>query len=117
MESTPKLMFSRDWSFSEETLETCCARYKGFGCQLYEVIRDQIPEAFPQLRFYQSDHHQSEDSYAICGIEPPFSIQLDPDCEVIVLGDERVRIEIGAWSEDPCADAIEFIRRNFISTL
>jgi len=116
MKATPKVMFGNDWSFSEETLEKCHARYAGYGCQLYDIIRDQIPTVFSRLRFYQSEIHQAGDSYAICEMDPPFSIQLDPDCEVIVLACETVHTEIGSWSSDPCGEAIIFIRRYFIKT-
>ena len=107
-------MFSRDWSFSEETLEDVRGRYCGFGWQLYGMIRDQIPTVSAQLRFYRSEQQQTGDSFAICDLDPPFSIQLDPDIEVIVLGGENTHTEIGAWADNPCEDAIKFIRQHFI---
>ena len=114
MDATPEVMFARNWSFSEETLEELRARYSGFGHELYEIIRDEIPAAFAQLRFYRSDLHQTGDSFAVCGLDRPFGIQLDPDIEVIVLGSEEARTEIGSWATSPYEDAINFIRQHFI---
>ncbi len=114
MSITPGAMFSRDWSFAEETMEEVSSRYSGFGYQLYEMIRDQFPKAFTQLRFYRSEQHQTDDSFAICEIGHPFGIQLDPDIEVIVLGADNLHTEIGAWADNPCEDAIRFIQQHFI---
>jgi len=110
-------MFARNWSFSEETLEELCTRYSGFGHELYEMIQDEIPFVFRQLRFYRSDLHQTGDSFAICELAQPFSIQLDPDIEVIVLGSQEAGTEIGSWVTSPCEDAMTFIRQHFIDRI
>jgi len=115
MEATSQPMLHSEWRFTEETLEKCRVRYTGFGSRLYDIIRDQLPAVFSQLRFYQAEHFQTTDSYAICGAEPQFTIQLDPDCEVIVLAGENEHTEIGSWSDDPCAEAIQFISQYLIN--
>ena len=116
MPISPESLFARGWSFTEESFAKFKVRYTGFGSDLYEAILEQMPEVFRSLRFYQSDVHQRGDSYAICELKSPFSIQLDPDCEVICLGDHAVHTEIGTWFDDPCQEAIHFIRSHFVDT-
>jgi hypothetical protein len=41
-------------------------------------------------------------------------IQLDPDIEVIILGNQENRMEIGSWSEDEIEDAFAFIEAYFL---
>jgi hypothetical protein len=116
MSVSPDSLFVRGWSFTEESFLECKVRYTRFGSGLYDLIQEQMPEVFQHLKFYQSDVHQPDDSYAICELERPFSIQIDPDCEVICLGGDAVHTEIGAWFDDPCQEAINFIRSHFLET-
>lgn len=113
MKISPDDLLNRGWAYSEETFAEVQSRYSGFGLGIYGCIQDELPELFRNLRFYQSDVLQREDSYAVCEVDPPFSIQLDPDCEVIVLATETIHIEIGTWSANPCQEAVNFIREHF----
>ncbi|BDD12661.1 hypothetical protein FUAX_50930 (plasmid) [Fulvitalea axinellae] len=82
--------------FIEERFAEMNTRYKGFGKDLYLKIKDELPEVFEGLKFYQRIKHQIEDSYAIFNDKTtPFAIQLDPLCEVIVLWNHTLQIEIG----------------------
>lgn len=113
MNISPDTLLNRGWSYKEETFGEVHSRYNGFGIGIYRSIEEEFPKLFRKLRFYQSNVHQSEDSYAVCEVDPPFSIQLDPDCEIIVLGSKTIHIEIGDWSPNPCQEAVDFIREHF----
>ncbi len=113
MKIPPDAIFGRNWTYSEETFEGLQNRYSGFGVDIYLCIQNEFPELFRNLRFYQSDVLQRNDSYAICEIDPPFGIQLDPDCEAVVIASKSIHIEIGRWSSNPCEEAVDFIREHF----
>lgn len=113
MKIPPETILDRGWTYREETLGKLQARYSGFGIGIYRRIENELPGIFRNLRFYQSNVLQREDSYAVCELDPPFTIQLDPDCEVIILADQTIHIEIGTWSSDPCQEAIDFMRKHF----
>lgn len=103
--------------FQQETLDQVQERYSGFGGNLYQLMEEQIPEIFLKLSFYQQTTYQSEDSYAVYkdsdNPEKSFAIQLDPLCEVIVIWNQNIHTEIGAWSEDPELESIKFIQEEF----
>ena len=103
------------WTYKAESFDECARRYSRFGSELYQRMADALPECFACLRYFQDDDYQTEDSYAVCEIEHPFGIQLDPDCEVICLWDSQIHIEIGTRSSDPYAEAFDFIRRHFLT--
>lgn len=99
--------------FLEETLDKVHERYSGFGRDLYPLIGEKLPHVFCNLRFYQDNRYQMEDSYAV--YEDPgnpaksFAIQLDPHIEVIVLWNSEIQTEIGSWAKNPEEKAIIFI--------
>lgn len=96
--------------FHSESFSAFEKRYIGFGKDLFLRIKDQIPEVFTELRFYQRKPFQSEDSYAeYCHDGKVFVIQLDPLCEVIVLWNDHTSVEIGTWSSNEYDEALQFI--------
>ena len=101
------------WSYVEETLDQCRARYEHFGIGVFDRLEQDLPELFHRLRYYQATDVQTQDAFAFCTGDHPFGIQLDPNCEVICLWDEATHVEIGTWSPDPEGDAIRFIQSNF----
>jgi hypothetical protein len=85
-------------------------RYSGFGCEIFSVLQERLPEIFAKLEFFRATKYQTGDVYAIYDDgAKAFSIQLDPDIEVIVLWNEQIQTEIGEWSKDVYGDAISFI--------
>jgi hypothetical protein len=80
-------------------------------------MEEQIPEVFLNLSFYQQTTYQSDDSYALYddknNPEKSFVIQLDPLCEVIVIWNQNIHTEIGAWSGDPEFESIKLIQDEF----
>ena len=102
-----------DGYYLAESYSQVLQRYTGFGNSLYSLLENELPEIFQQLVFYREDSNDitHQDSYAIYENEThPFGIQLDPDIEVIVIWTHDDHIEIGYWWEDPCAEALRFIK-------
>ena len=118
MKLSPNEMFSRSAIFEEESPQQALTRYSGFGSGVYELMKSELPHIFCKLSFYRykATTQSHGDSFAICDSEEPFSIQLDPDCEVIVLGNAKVSTEIGAWFADPCSVAVDFVKDELAST-
>lgn len=104
-------------NFVTETLVEFNIRYCGFGKNIYDAISELLPDIFSKLCLYKNIVSQTEDSYAVYNDgNKSFGIQLDPLCEVVVLWDESVHMEIGYWSNDVYSESIEFIKSHFIST-
>ncbi|MBT3817082.1 MAG: hypothetical protein HOE80_03365 [Candidatus Magasanikbacteria bacterium] len=107
-----------NWEFSIETIESVTKRYNGFGYKLFQKLKQYHPNIYSKVVFYRSKTYQSEDVYAVCeGIPNEFMIQLDPDCEVIVLSNGKNTVEIGSWSDDEYIEAIECIIRLYSSSM
>ena len=76
--------------FEQEDFENTAKRYEGFGKDLYEIIKEELPDIYERLKFYRNTKIQIEDSYAeFLNIINGFAIQLDPLCEVIVLWNDK----------------------------
>ncbi|MCE2596673.1 hypothetical protein K6Y31_17940 [Motilimonas cestriensis] len=102
------------WVYESVSFEEVSDRYKGFGRDLFNLIANDLPSHFSNLKFYKSKTYQDEDVFAICeGLGHDYGIQLDPDCEVICLWDGNTHIEIGTWSENEYEESILFIKTNF----
>ncbi|MBN8826567.1 MULTISPECIES: hypothetical protein [unclassified Spirosoma] len=104
-----ELLFLNE-KYVNENYNDFMSRYSGFGEDLYSLLSEQLPEVFRKLTFYKGIVYQTEDSYAVFIGEPAFGIQLDPLIEVIVIWTHDDHIEIGYWWEDPCAEALRFIK-------
>ena len=109
--------------YIEEKFEDFITRYNRFGKDLYREIKKELPEVFNKLRYYRplEDNEKYglgkllDDSYAIFNDEKTeFRIILDPDCEIICLGNFETNIEIGNWNNDYYKEAIEFIKKEFL---
>lgn len=110
--------------YVEEKFEDVLVRYNRFGKDIYNVIKEELPSVFKYLKYYKATENtkkhvsgaQLEDSYAIYNDgNILFSIQLDPDCEVICLNNWETHIEIGDWNNnDYYKQSIEFIRTEFL---
>lgn len=91
-------------------------RPSGFGKEIYQKIKDSLPFVFDNLSYYKDVTFQTKDSYAVFREDKTaFGIQLDPICEVIVLWNDHTQVEIGTWSKDEYAEAIEFILNHLLS--
>ena len=108
-------LLNDSWTYSPETHHDFALRYSGFGRELYKRMATALPDCHAALRYFRADCWQTDDSFAVCSIAHPFAVQLDPDCEVICLWDERIHVEIGTWSAEPYKESSEFIRRHFTS--
>ncbi|OYX86271.1 MAG: hypothetical protein B7Y83_01955 [Flavobacteriales bacterium 32-34-25] len=104
--------------YIEEKFEDLTTRYNRFGKDLYREIQKELPEVFKKLKYYrEKDGLRTfpDDSYAIFNDgKTEFRIILDPDCEVICLGNFETNIEIGNWNNDYYKEAIEFIKKEFL---
>ncbi|AXR68328.1 hypothetical protein [Leptospira mayottensis] len=109
---TPKEHYIRE-NFSEFN-----ARYSGTCKNLYKKISSEIPQIFKKLNFYRN--FRDDDSFAEClNDNLSFVIQLDPDCEVIVLFNGKMQMEFGVWGETKEGEvedlALDFIKENFLN--
>ncbi|MBS7565765.1 hypothetical protein KHS38_15255 [Mucilaginibacter sp. Bleaf8] len=110
-------LLSRNETYQEESFEAMQLRYQGFGKDLYQRIRVELPEVFDHLIFYKATRYQTTDSYAIHdGDSKPFAIQLDPDIALIIFWNLTVHVEIGTWSQDEYGEALNFIKSNLLNT-
>ncbi|MFD2910123.1 hypothetical protein ACFSX9_15440 [Flavobacterium ardleyense] len=111
--------------YVEEPLETFEIRYSGFGKDLYNEIQKELPEVFAKLTYYKRFENDDKsnlmtflnDSYAIYNDGSlKFRIIIDPDCEVICLGDFDSHIEIGSWDNTTTyyRESIDFIKKYFL---
>ena len=103
--------------YKEENYLEVKNRYNGFGEEFYSSIKQNLPEVFKHLKYYQNIKIQKEDSFAEYNYENIcFAIQLDPLCEVIVLfNNSNISIEIGTWSEDEYKEGIDFIKNEILT--
>ena len=102
--------------FLKENSNEVVKRFSGFGKDLYAQIEAQLPDIFSKLTYYRRISCQTDDSYAL--YEHPtqsFAIQLEPKGEVIVLWNATKFIEIGFWSQNPCEDAISYIKKELLN--
>ena len=110
-----KSLLSPIEDFSEESFNSFNQRYSGFGKDIYQIIQLELPEIFNHLKFFKRKIFQTEDSYALyCNADISFAIQLDPDCEVIVLWNHITRTEIGSLSPNEYDEAIDFIKSDLL---
>jgi len=110
--------------YEEEKFEEVVLRYNRFGKELYNVIKEELPNVFKYLKYYKGTKStekcvfgaEPENSYAIYNDgNILFSIQLEPECEVICLNNWKTQIEIGDWdNNDYYKQSIEFIRTQFL---
>ena len=87
-------------SVKEETFAEFSKRYSGFGENLYEFLKLNYPRFFCKLTFFRDVVERSPVSYAFYKDERnSFIIQLDPECDVIILWDDIEHIEFGSWDK------------------
>ncbi|WP_026727392.1 hypothetical protein [Flavobacterium denitrificans] len=107
--------------YIEEKFEEVLVRYNRFGKDLYNVIKEELPDVFKYLKYYRTIKYgnigQLEDSYATYNDgDILFAIQLEPECEVICLYNREIHIEISDWNNnDYYKQSIEFIRTEFLN--
>jgi len=110
--------------YIEENFDDVLIRYTRFGKELYSIIKKELPNVFNKLKFYRATKStekyvygaQLEDSYAIYNDgKIMFSIQLEPESEVICLYNWETGIEIGDWEQnDYYKQSIDFIKSEFL---
>ena len=108
----PRLLASQQWpahKWIEESEDETRARYHGFGHDFFTKLGEHSPKMLQDTRFFCAQGYPTNDVFAICALPHSFAVQLDPDCEVICLWNENQWHEIGAWSDDPCTEALKFI--------
>ena len=117
-------LLSDSQEYVQETYEDFYNRFNGFGKEIFNKLKIELPYVFENLTLYKAikstgkhiGGFQPLDSYAIFDDENiQFVIQLEPLSEVICLFNDKTGIEIGYWSEDEYRDAINFIKQNFIT--
>ena len=97
----------------QESLQEFSKRYSGIGEALYVYIRDHYPKVHERLVFYRSENVHLPDSFAYYNdSKNPFAMQLDPDCDVVVLRNDKGQWEFGEWSEDMYTEIIDWILAN-----
>jgi hypothetical protein len=112
---TENAMLGTMEEYIPESHEEAGRRYSGFGKDLYRQIEQRFPDVFRNLQYYQRMTIQAEDSYAIYNNhQNSFCIQLDPECEKIILWNEEKQIEIGHWSDNEYEDALHFIQSELL---
>uniref|UniRef100_UPI004049F422 hypothetical protein n=1 Tax=Flavobacterium sp. TaxID=239 RepID=UPI004049F422 len=110
--------------YIEESFNEVLKRYTRFGKELYRIIEKELPSVFNKLKFYRATKStekyvygaQLEDSYAIYDDgKIMFSIQLEPESEIICLNNLETQIEIGDWEQnDYYKQTIDFIKIDFL---
>ena len=73
-------------------------RYHGFGKGLYYFIKENHPDIYNNLKFYKKKEHSAPDSFALLDKqEKTLAIQLDPECEMIIIWNDKIQLEFGTW--------------------
>ncbi|GAA3924479.1 hypothetical protein [Hymenobacter algoricola] len=104
--------------FAEESYAEAQTRYSGFGKDSFPRLEARFPGFISKLRFFHPQEYQSEDVWAVYeDASVQFGIQLDPDCEVIVLWNKNPEnsIELGTWWDDASDIAIRYIEQVFLN--
>lgn len=112
--------------YIEETYEEVKTRYILFGKDIYDVLKENEPEIFDNLKFYKATKliektswglAETENSYAIYDDgKQSFGIQLEPMTPVICLHNQRTKIEIGDWNgNDYYTESLKFIKDELIT--
>ena len=103
--------------FDEETYEEFEERYTGFLSDFYLQLKQELPESFLKLTFHKKRREDSmtfyeSDSFACYeNGSKSFVIQIDPECESIIVIGHNLHHEWGRfWSKDPYTDALQSIR-------
>lgn len=108
--------FSINEEFTHENINDFSDRYKGFGKDIYEIIKQELPDIYARLKYYRNTIGQTGDSYAeFMDDYHHFAIQLEPIGEVIVLWNKTKQIEIGTWSEDEYRETINYIKNELLT--
>ena len=85
-------------------------RYSGIGMNLYSYIQSCKPQIFQRLSFYKKKIEHIPDSFAYYdGESTSFAIQMDPDCDVIIIWNSFERKEFGSWDNDINAKVVAWI--------
>lgn len=75
-------------------------RYKGYGKDLYAYLEDHDKAFYDKLKFFKAKDNTINDSYALYSDNgKSLVIQLDPDCQTIIIWDEYTENEYGIWSD------------------
>ncbi|WP_428666456.1 hypothetical protein [Runella sp.] len=103
------------FNFVEESYNDFLLRYSGFGEDFYQLLKEQLPDVFKQLRFFKSTNHQPEDSFALYqNVDGLFCIQLDPLCEVVILWNNEKHVEFNSRCNDQHLGALMVIKENLL---
>ena len=115
MNHPPRLPDSLE--FEPEPTLHACRRYAGFGAGLLDRLQLELPEVWEALTFYRPVRRQTDDVWAVDSRDgSSLVLQLDPDCEVIVLTGHTGQVEIGTWESRPEDAAMAFIRAELLKT-
>jgi hypothetical protein len=105
----------KGFNFVEESYKEFLLRYSGFGDDFYQLLKEQLPDVFKQLRFFKSTNHQPEDSFALYhNVDGLFCIQLDPLIEVVILWNNEKHVEFSSWCNDKHLGALEYIKEDLL---
>jgi len=106
---TPKELYVKE-DFSQFNF-----RYSGSCKNFYRKLNSELPEIFSKLIFYRNFTH--DDSFAeFLTNELSFVVQLDPDCQVIVLFNNETTVEFSVYDnkDDETENlALDFIKKTF----
>lgn len=108
-------LLNPEQEYISELFDEFIMRYNGFGKEFYTFIKNNLPDVFSLMVFFRDITFQPNDSYAVYSFDKiSFAIQLDPDCELIVLWNSKIHAEIGRWSKDPFAEGLEIIKSDLL---
>jgi hypothetical protein len=95
-------------TFLDESEGEALSRYTGFGDSVWVDLWKERPELRAGFQYYRDPNTTDLWSWCRCG-QASCGLQLDPDIEVIVFWDASIQLEIGTWSTDLVAEAVEWI--------
>ena len=87
--------------YEQENYQEFNARYKGFGKDIYSKMNRELPFVLDNIKLYKKVDYQLPDSFSVFDNgKSTFAIQLDPECEVIIIWNKKTQIEFGNWTID-----------------
>jgi len=102
--------------YKSESLQDVMVRYKGFGKDLYTCMDAELPSVMNSIRFFKKTETQPLDSYAVFDNgRSKFALQLDPECEHIIIWNEDKHLEFGFWTTDLYNSVLASIKTEFVN--
>lgn len=106
-----KLIDRKNWAYVEEEYNQFLDRYAGFGKDVVLALIGTKIAKTSDFKFYKSSGKQECDAFFVfVSKNCEFVLQLDPECEVVVVWDEIERVEFTSWSDDVVQEVMLYLK-------